>query len=103
VARWRRNTAAAWPERLREFSPWDWSSAEVEEAAQAYTARHAAVNGLAEPLPPESWERHMEPAFAYTHFRLRWARENGREQDLVNEMIRNRLRRSRRTLEGDES
>jgi hypothetical protein len=104
MARWRRDAGPAWPERLTRFCEWEWSEEEILEAAEVYAARHAAASGLESPLPADAWPGHMRALFAYTHFRLRWARENDREQDLVDEMIRNRLRRSRRTLdEGDES
>jgi hypothetical protein len=86
-----------WPERLTRFREWEWTEAEILEAVEAYAARHAARNGLEEPLPLEQWGHLMTPRFAYGHCRRRWARENGREDELVDEMIQNRLRRNRRT------
>jgi hypothetical protein len=96
VARWRRDAGPEWPERLTRFCPWEWTEDEILEAAEDYAARHAAVNGLAEPLPADSWERHMTPLFAYSYFRMKWAREHGREGDLAEQMIANRLERQRR-------
>jgi hypothetical protein len=97
MARWRRDTGGPeWPERLTRFCEWEWSEAEILEAAEAYTARHARANNLAEPLPPDRWPRLLTAGYAFTHFRLKWAMENDREQELVDEMIANRLERGRR-------
>lgn len=96
MARWRNTGGPAWPSRLLEFNEFEWSEAEILEAAEDYARRHAAANGLSEPLPADSWPRHMTAAFAWSYHRMEWARENGREQDLVDAMIRNRLRRQRR-------
>ena len=96
MARWRRDSGPAWPERLTRFHEWEWTEAEILDAAEAAARRHAASNDLPEPLPADRWPDHMTARFAYTHFRLKWARENGRMQDLVDEMIANRLRRKRR-------
>jgi hypothetical protein len=95
VAKWRRDSGPEWPTRLTRFCEWEWSYAEIIEAAEDYARRHAAANGLAEPLPADSWPLHMRPEFAYAHFRAKWARENGREQDLVDGMIERRLERQR--------
>jgi hypothetical protein len=96
VARWRRDAGPDWPERLTRFREWEWSEDEILEAAEDYARRHAEVNGLAEPQPPDAWERHMTPLFAYSFFRMKWAKEHGRELDLVDAMITNRLRRQGR-------
>jgi hypothetical protein len=104
MARWRRDTGPEWPTRLQRFCEWEWSEAEITEAAEGFARRHAVASRLEEPLPPDSWPGHMTAAFAYTHFRMRWARENGRERDLVDQMRRNRLRRQRsNTLSLEES
>jgi hypothetical protein len=95
MARWRRDAGPEWPERLQRFREWEWDEGDILEAAEHYALRHAAANGLEEPLPADIWPGHMTEIFAYTHFRMKWARENGREQDLVDEMIQNRLERGR--------
>ena len=84
-----------WPERLTRFCEWEWTEEEILEAATDYAKRHAEINNLAEPLPPDAWSRHMEPLFAYSHFRRKWALENGRMQDIVDGIIRRRLERQR--------
>jgi hypothetical protein len=96
MARWRRDSGPSWPARLIEFNPWEWTEDEILEAAEDYARRYAEANRLAEPVPADSWPEHMTPLFAYSHFRMKWARENGRERDLVDRMTRNRLRRQRR-------
>jgi hypothetical protein len=101
MARWRQDSGPEWPERLTRFREWEWSPDEIAEAAEDYARRHAVASGLEVPLPADSWPDHMTARFAYSHFRSRWAREHGREQDLVDEMVRNRLRRSRRFTEED--
>jgi hypothetical protein len=98
MARWRNSDGPEWPARLQTFSPWQWSEDEILEAASDYAMRYAAANGLEDPPPPDAWPGHMTAEFAYTHFRMRWAREHGRTQDLVDAMVSNRLRRSRRNL-----
>lgn len=104
MATWRRDGGAPWPQRLTRFREWEWSDDEVREAAEDYARRHAVASGLPEPLPADAWPQHLTPLFAYTHFRMKWAREHGRQTDLVAAMIRNRLRRQRRNLyTGDES
>jgi hypothetical protein len=104
MTEFRRDAGPEWPERLTRFCSWEWSADEILEAAEDYARRWAEVNGLAEVPPADRWERHMTPLFAWTHFRMEWARANGREQDLVDEMIENRLRRQRRyNLSEDES
>jgi hypothetical protein len=80
---------------LLRFREWEWTEDEILEAAQDYAVRHAAANGLPEPLPADSWPLHMRPGFAYAHFRAKWASEHGREQDLVDAMIEGRLERRR--------
>jgi hypothetical protein len=104
MATWRRGTGPVWPERLTRFREWEWSWDEVAEAAEDYARRYAEANRLAEPVPADSWPEHMTPLFAYSHFRMKWARENGREWELVDQMRRNRLRRQRsNTLSLEES
>jgi len=99
MPRRRTDTGPEWPERLTRFCEWEWSEEEILEAATDYARRHAEKNGMDEPLPPDTWPRHMEPLFAYSHFRMKWAREHGREQDLVDAMIYNRLERQRRAAD----
>jgi hypothetical protein len=96
MPRRRTDTGPEWPERLLEFNEWEWSESEIAEAAEDYARRHAEASGLAEPLPPDAWPRHMRPVFAWSYFRRKWAREHDREDDLVDEMTRNRLERGRR-------
>jgi hypothetical protein len=98
MARWRRSGGPEWPLRLTRFNEWEWSEAEIEEAASDYARRHAEINGLEAPLPADAWPRHMTPRFAWGFFRRKWAREHDREQDLVDEMVENRLRRQRRVI-----
>lgn len=86
---------------MLEFNEFEWTDAEVEAAALAYVERHAAVNGLSEPLPP--WDSLLTPAFAWSAARLRWAEQHGRSQDLVDAMVRNRLRRQRRGISTEET
>jgi hypothetical protein len=97
MARWRQGAGPEWPERLTRFCEWEWSESEILEAVESYAARHAAASGLEEPLPLERWTHLATPRYAWGHFRRRWARENGREDELVDEMVQNRLRRQRRT------
>jgi hypothetical protein len=91
--------APPWPERLTRFCEWEWSEDEIIEAAQAAAQRHADRNGLPEPLPAESWPHRMTAAHAWSWHRRRWARENGRAQDLVDEMERRRIERCRLGVE----
>jgi hypothetical protein len=92
----KRDRGPEWPERLLHFNEYDWTEAEIWEAAEAYALDHARANALAEPLPADAWESHLRPEFAWSYFRRRWAREHGREHDLIDQMIQNRLERGRR-------
>jgi hypothetical protein len=104
MARWRRDSGPAWPARLIEFNPWEWTEDEILEAASDYARRYAEANRLEEPPPADAWPEHMTPLFAYTFHRMRWAKENNREWELVDQMRRNRLRRQRsNTLSLEES
>lgn len=96
MATWRRDAGPEWPERLTRFRDWEWSADEIDEAASDFARRHAEASGMAEPLSADSWPRHMTPLFAFSYFRMRWAEENGRTQDLVDEMTRRRVERGRR-------
>jgi hypothetical protein len=103
----KRDRGPEWPLRLTRFNEYEWTEADILEAAEAYALDHARANGLDEPLPADRWELHLRPEFAWSFNRRRWAEEHGRTQDLVDEMIRRRVERGRRLrssgldLEGD--